>query len=123
MLNPFPIQFLALFAYLILRFFVGTILVYFGYTHLVRKHELPFPAKVGVALAAVELVSGAMLVLGFYTQIAALAVMLLSLLGIIFAKRLRSAYIQNALFYTLLLATALSLFITGGGVFAFDLPI
>jgi uncharacterized membrane protein YphA (DoxX/SURF4 family) len=132
MLNPFPIQFLALFAYTILRACVGAILIYLGLAHIKHREELrekfsfpllPFGRAFAWYLGIVELVVGAMFFMGFYTQIAALLSCLLSLKFIVMNKRFASPSVPGRLFYVLLLAASFSLFITGAGFFAFDLPI
>lgn len=132
MLNPFPIQFLALLAYFLLRVFVGVILVYFGWTHLqnreliIKKGGFPFfkhTLLAGMIFATSELLIGTMFILGYYTQIAALLTAILSLKLIIFHSKFSPKLIQGKIFYVLLFACSLSLFITGAGAFAFDLPI
>lgn len=132
MLNPFPIQFLALFAYTILRICVGCTLVYLGFSHLKHRQELrenfsfrffPYGLFFATYLGLVELFVGALFILGFYTQIAALLSILLSLKLIILNTRIASEYIPPRVFYTLLIGASFSLLITGAGFFAFDLPI
>lgn len=120
MLNPFPIQFLALFAYFILRVIAGFILVHLGYGHIVKRQSLGTPVLV---LGTIELIAGVMLILGFYTQFAALASLILSFIFLVFNKRFMRFAVPDSMFYTLLFAVSLSLFITGAGAFAFDLPI
>ncbi len=66
------------------------------------------------------LVIGVQCILGFYTQIAALGLGFLSILGMT-RPRLLPGTSRSTMF--LLGAIALSLFITGAGIFAFDLPI
>lgn len=132
MLNPFPIQFLALLAYLILRVFVGGILVYLGITHLSRRHDLKHAISLplfpyGLAsvwyLATLELLAGVMFIVGFYTQIAAIISFFIALEMLVLYSRFRSPLIPSKLFYVLLLGASISLFITGAGALAFDLPI
>lgn len=130
LLNPFPIQFLALFAYLILRLFVGGLLIWFGHKHFSARSELkgalrvrwwPFSGTTVLVLVGSELILGAMFVLGAYTQVAALLTIGLCLKMLFF--RFRHPAIPPRSFYVLLLAAALSLFITGAGALAIDLPI
>ena len=132
MLNPFPIQFLSLFAFALLRLFVGGILLYLGSTHLRNRGVLkktlsvpwfPYGLLSVWIFGLVEILFGAMLILGLYTQIAALGTMIMSLKLIVLNKWFESPHIPDRIFYTLLFAAALSLFITGAGVLAFDLPI
>lgn len=132
MLNPFPIQFLALLAYALLRIFVGAVLLNLSMTHLTKRHDMKHALQLPLlgnhmvtlfVLAAVECIAGVMFILGFYTQYAALATVGLSIFMLIFHRSIPSPYIPDRIFYVLLLGTALSLFITGAGAFAFDLPI
>lgn len=132
MLNPFPIQFLAVLAYAVLRLFVGATLVYLGTRHIQKRHDLkhtltfslfPYGLMTAWYFALVELVIGMMFIAGFYTQIAALLAFILSLKILVLQKHFASPYIPGRLFYILLMAASISLFITGAGTFAFDLPI
>lgn len=132
MLNPFPILFLAMLAHFLLRVFMGGILLYLGHRHLTCRHDMRYAIEgktfvsglFGVwVLGITEVVIGLMLIAGLYTQIAALIGMILSLKLIIFNRTFASPYIPGRLFYVMLFAVSLSLFITGAGAFAFDLPI
>jgi uncharacterized membrane protein YphA (DoxX/SURF4 family) len=132
MLNPFPIQFLSLFAYFILRIFIGFILLVFGFRHWKQRESLypvlvlpifPF-GKISVAILIIsELVIGTLFVLGLYTQIAALITILMSIKMIILRKKFSHPALPSRLVYFLFLGISCSLFITGAGVLAFDLPI
>lgn len=133
MLNPFPIQFLALFAYFILRLFVGGVLLHLGFRHSRRYRELvattnwplmPHMQLPIILLIVSEFVLSFFILIGAHTQIAALLIIAMSLKLIFWHRRFTA---PNALppriFYTLLIGACLSLFITSAGVFAFDLPI
>ena len=132
MLNLFPTMFLALLAYATLRVCVGGTLLYYGHRHLLREREslmnawrsLPLVGKHAVfAFGAVELLAGGMFVAGFLTQAAALTTLVFSATMLIFKKQLSHTSIPHPIYYVMLLAASASLFITGAGVFAFDLPI
>ena len=132
MLNPFPIQFLALFAYLILRVFVGALFIYFGFVHLKHRKEIAQVMKApwqnlyapfAVFSAGIEMLIGVLFVIGLFTQIAALGAILISLKVIFFRSFMPSPYVASRAFYILLFGCACSLLITGAGVIAFDLPI
>lgn len=132
MLNPFPIQWLALFAYLILRFFVGSILIYLGLSHYRNRQELKnvlvlswwsFGLFSTWILIASEIILGVLLVAGAYTQYAALIVILMSIKLLILRHKFDHPTVPQKLFYVLLLGASLSLLITSAGAFAFDLPI
>lgn len=131
MLNPFPIQFLSLFAYFLLRLFVGSVLIYLGISHFKYRNELknvltlswfPYGMYTAYTLAIGEFVIGSLLVAGAYTQYAALALMVMSLKMLVMRNWFAHHTIPPKMVYLLLFATSLSLFITGAGVLAFDLP-
>lgn len=132
MLNLFPIQWLALFAYAILRLFVSGVLVVLGFRHLHLRNEIaavtkipfwPFPRLAIALMVTAEIISGTLILVGFYTQVGALILVLLCLKMIVWHNYIPHPGIPSRLMYVLLLGCGLSLFITGAGVLAFDLPI
>ena len=132
MLNPFATQYLSLFAYFILRFFVGGILVFLGLKHFSYRNELkhvfalswfPFGLFTTLVFAAIEIIIGGMFIAGYYTQFAAIAGISISLTMLLIRNWFDHHTIPKKLFYILILGISLSLFITGAGAFAFDLPI
>lgn len=132
MLNPFPIQFLSLLAYLVLRVIAGFVLIVLGYRHFKARKELsqiltlPFFPFGGVAttfLILTELIVGVLFVLGMHTQYAALVVMAMSVKMVVLRPRFSHPSIPSRLMYLLFFAIGCSLFITGAGALAFDLPI
>lgn len=127
MLNLLPIQFLALFAYLLLRVTVGIVLLVLG-TQLTQSaltmstvvSRRPYLlAGVGVMC----LVSSGLLILGLFTQLGALFVIGLAVTQLLYPNHTVHALVPHPLFWLLLLGAGLSLFITGAGALAFDLPI
>ncbi len=119
MLNVFPIQFLAPLAYLILRVILGIVFLRMAKFQL-QKDESGSRSWLSGFFSSVV---GIIFILGFYTQIAAL-------LGILSAIASRFSYFKARGFSyleptaaLLVGAISLSLFITGGGPFGFDLPI
>ncbi len=132
MLNLFPIQFLAPFAYLLLRVCIGFILIRFGVIHIRNRKVLapifslrlfPFGNFFAWYLGIVEIVLGGMFIAGFLTQLAALFTLFMSLKFLIMHKRFAHPLIPSRLVYVLFFFISLSLLITGAGIFAFDLPI
>lgn len=129
MLNPIPIQFLALLAYFILRFGIGIILLHIaikvwqsrGQFSVVidgmPKQYIVWPLIIGKVVIAL------MLLVGFYTQYAAAALMLMCLDLMITRRWVAHPALPPRVFYLLLFFAACSLFITGAGAFAVDLPI
>lgn len=132
MLNLFAIQFMAPLAYLMLRMCLGIVLIHFGCIHIQHRHSLkkvfslrlfPFGSFFVWYLSVVEIVLGIMLVLGLFTQLVALLATLLSLKFIIMYKHFSHPLIPARIVFVLMGVISLSLFITGAGAFAFDLPI
>jgi len=132
MLNVFPIQFLAPLAYFILRIGVGFILIKLGVQHVQNRHTLathfsstPFSSSIYIILflGLLEFSVGALFILGLYTQIAALITIALSIKMIRISKHLVTPLIPPRIFWFLLIYVSFSLFITGAGAFAIDLPI
>lgn len=132
MLNPFPIQFLALLAYFILRVFIGLILIWLGWQHYRHRHDIRttlFTAgqrfshtKTWLLLTA-EFGIATFILLGAFTQYAALALMVYAVTFLFLRSTLQRPETPSRTFFVLLLGCAITLFITGAGALAFDLPI
>jgi hypothetical protein len=116
MLNPFPIQFLAPLAYFLVRITLGFICVRTGAFLLQNSEHSPRRKLLGLTL----LTTGTALIFGIYTQIAALFTLVVMLVGMT-----RKGGIPRLTRTSLLLMAVMSvsLFITGAGPFAVDLPI
>ena len=132
MLNVFPIQFLAPLAYALVRICIGFILIHLGYTHIRHRQSLkeifsfklfPYGLFFVWYMGIFEIFIGILFTIGFLTQIASLLTIFLSVTILIMYKHFVHPLIPQRLFYILLLAISFSLFITGAGIFAFDLPI
>ncbi len=132
MLNLFPIQWLALLAYFLLRIIVGLVLITLGMRHVMAFRELvavarvpllPIPRTAIALLIATELIAGTLLVFGFLTQLGALLLIALALKMLLWHSHFPHPSIPARLTFVLLLGCGLSLLITGAGAFAFDLPI
>ncbi len=132
MLNLFPIQFLAPLAYALLRVTVGLVFIHLGRSHIRGRHMLknvftlplfPYGTFFTWYIALAELVIGTLFILGLFTQVAALLALAYTLKLLILHKRFSHPLIPKRLTLVLIFAASLSLFITGAGIFAFDLPI
>ncbi len=132
MLNIFPIQFLAPLAYTILRVCIGLIFLYLGRSHIKNRSILkdvftlpifPFGLFFTWYIALAEIIIGVLFILGLFTQVAALLAILYALKLIVLYKRFSHPLVPTRPVLLLLFAASLSLFITGAGAFAFDLPI
>ena len=67
--------------------------------------------------------AGILFIIGMYTQLAALVTILVSVVMILFTFSNLRSQIPDRMVWFLLLGASLSLFITGAGVLAIDLPI
>jgi uncharacterized membrane protein YphA (DoxX/SURF4 family) len=133
-LNPIPdlLMFSAL-APFILRIVLGFIIVNSGNLKLklektrwittMQVARIPNEALAVAILGTVEIVAGIMLVIGFYTQVAALLVALISFVCLYVEYKEDTLVKRDVPFYLLTLAIALSLLFTGAGAFSFDLPL
>ncbi|MES2213847.1 MAG: DoxX family membrane protein [Patescibacteria group bacterium] len=74
-------------------------------------------------LGALEIIGGIMLIIGIYTQVAALGFIILTGLEIYIEYKEAALLKRNIVFYVLLCSIALSLLLTGAGAFAFDIPL
>lgn len=134
MLNPFPdLLVYSTFGPLILRVVLGLIFLDLGVLKL--KREKPQwtaslealhlkPAKAIVTLIGIiEILGAIMLIIGLYTQVAALAFAIITALEFYIEYRDASLLKRNIVFYLLLLAISISLLLTGAGAYAKDIPL
>lgn len=82
------------------------------------------PADILVSIyGALQVIGGVMILVGFYTQVAALAFVILTGTELYLEWKEGALLKRNIVFYILLFAIALSLLLTGAGAFAIDLPL
>ncbi len=74
-------------------------------------------------IAGLEIVIGVLFILGAFTQYAALISMTIAGTAVLWQRKLITLFPAGRLFYILLWGASLSLFVTGAGALAFDLPI
>lgn len=134
MLNPFPelLSFSPL-APLILRLVLGLIFLDLGILKFKSERKrwvASFqalhlnPAQLLVTIfGLIEVVGGVLLLLGAWTQIAALIFVVLVGLEFYIEYKDASVLKRDIVFYILVLAIAVSLLLTGAGAFAFDIPL
>lgn len=137
MLNTFPnLLFLGLLSPFLIRITVGVVFIWIGYSYLFKDREIvleqlkkrwPKGASSFMYFGGIfEIITGIFLFVGFLTQIASIAGILIALDALfvkIFYKDLDLVTKYNKLFYILLFITSLSLLFSGAGAFAFDLPL
>jgi uncharacterized membrane protein YphA (DoxX/SURF4 family) len=134
MLSPFPDLFTySFFAPFILRMVAGLIFIDLGVLAFRGEKErwvsslstlrIPNPKIAVKIFGAIEVIGGAMLILGFYTQIAALVLAILTFCEAYVEYKFPVVLKRNLVFYVMLLAILLSLLLTGAGAYAFDLPL
>ena len=74
-------------------------------------------------LGVLEIISGAMILVGLYTQIVALVLALLIFIELYAEYKESSLVKRDIVFYILIFAISLSLLFTGAGAFSLDLPL
>lgn len=134
MLNTFPeLLTFSLLAPLILRATIGFIILNLGYLKLTKEKvrwEASFEA-LGIRqkdlvlkiFALIEIIGGLALILGAYTQIAALVFVIIIFIELFIEQKEETLLVRDITFYLLMFAIALSLLFSGAGFFAFDLPL
>ena len=134
MLNPFPdLLIYSLLAPFILRVVVGLIFVNLGVLAFKNEKErwltslsvlkVPNPKIATRIFGVIEIIGGIMFILGFYTQVAALALGLLTFIEVYVEYKDPVILKRNFVFYIMLLAIVISLLFSGAGAFAIDLPL
>ena len=132
MLSLFPqILFLSSFSATILRVTAALVLLYLAYVHFSNKRAASeeLSTLIGGAnviiyiYALLELGVAVALFVGAWTQLAALVGFVIAIKALFIRRSLRELKPLSQLSYALLAVICLSVFITGAGVFAFDLPL
>lgn len=132
MLTLFPLQFLSFFAYSFLRITIGCIYIFLARQQLQNfeiispKIHWPVFTKGSFVLTlfiVCEGIIGTLFLIGLFTQIAAILSIGLCFKIIIWHKRFPAGSIPERMTYLLLFIISVTLFITGAGALAFDLPI
>ncbi len=132
-LNVFPdLLTLERFAPLILRLVLGLVLINTGYLKFKneRNRWKLFLEGFGIKwepavtlMGLIEIVGGVALILGFYTQVAALLFSIMFFVELFAEYKEASLVKRDIVFYVLVFAIALSLLFTGAGAIALDLPL
>jgi uncharacterized membrane protein YphA (DoxX/SURF4 family) len=106
---------------LIIRVVLGVTLAYFGYQK-IRGYGTSSGSNSGI-YGGIEIFISLFLIIGLWTQLAALLNAAILIVKIGFKIRHKQFLNDGINYYILLLAMALSLLFTGAGFLAFDLPL
>lgn len=107
---------------LLLRVATGPLLITLAFK--MFRHSTGLPrTKLQISVSALYAAVGLLLLLGLFTQYAALAGIVISSALLFFGKRFPSLRRESALFYLLLEAVLFSLVLTGAGPLSLDSPL
>ena len=105
----------------IIRIILGITLAYFGYEKTRKKGGSS--GSNSVLYGFVEMIIAIFLIIGLFTQLAALLNAIILVIKLCFKARDGKLLSDGINYYILLLVMAISLLFTGAGSFAFDLPL
>ena len=134
MLSVFPdLLAFGLVAPLLLRLSLGVLFLEFGWKKLAgdREKKTAFFETLGlrpgayyaVGFGTLEVVCGLMLIVGLYTQVAALIALAISGSAYALKKKYPEHFKNDRYFFFLLVVISFSLLFSGAGFLAFDLPL
>jgi putative oxidoreductase len=134
MLNPFPeLLTYSLLGPLMLRVLLGLIFIDLGALKLRSERQRWIasfdtlylrPADFFVTLyALIQIVGGILLIIGLWTQVAALVFVILVGAELYTEWRAREILKRDMVFYLLIFVISLSLLLTGAGAYALDIPL
>ncbi len=120
MLSLFPsLLAFQMFSPLIIRLTLGGILLYWSYKTIVKSR----PQTNQKVVSLIEGISGTLLIIGLWTQVAALIVVIDFVVRLYFKFQKKLLFSDGVNYYFVLLVLAVSLLFSGAGFLAFDLPI
>lgn len=134
MLNPFPeLLALSLLGPFILRVVIGLIFVDLGYLKFRSEKQRWLtsfetlglrPADFFVPLyGLLQMVGGLMLLVGLWTQVAALAFVIFTGIELYVEWKAREIFKRDIVFHLLIFVISLSLLFSGAGAYAIDIPL
>ena len=134
MLNVFPeLLAFSFFGPLILRLVLGLILLDLGFLKFrgEKRQWLSSFEALGlrpsdffvVLYGLLQVLGGIMLILGLWTQLAALAFVIFSGIELYIEWKAREILKRDLVFYLMIFAISLSLLVTGAGAYALDIPL
>lgn len=104
---------------MIIRLTLGIIFVIWSYKAL-KGGSLDIKLKI---ITSVEGISGILLIIGLWTQLAALFIVIDMVIRLYFKFKERSLFSDGINYYFILLIMAISLMFTGAGFISIDLPL
>jgi len=134
MLNPFPeLLMYSLLGPLILRLIIGLIFIDLGFLKFRSEKERWLasfetlglrPASLFLPIyALLQVIGGFLLIIGLWTQVAALAFVIFTGVELYVEWQMREILKRDMVFYILLFTISLSLLLTGAGAYAIDIPL
>lgn len=119
MLSLFPsLLVYELVAPLLLRLTLGAILIFWSYGKLKERRS-----AAANTVSLIEGIAGILLVIGLYTQLAALVAAIIFCVHLFKKLQTKSLFTNGVNYYFILLIISLSLLVLGPGILAFDLPL
>lgn len=104
---------------LLIRLVLGAVLIYWSYR---RLRTVPLATKSRI-VGIIDALLGILLVIGLWTQLAAILIGLDLIVRIVKKIRERSFLTEGVNYYLILLVLCISLLVTGAGWLAFDLAV
>ncbi len=120
MLSVFPsLLSLQLLSPLLIRLILGLVIIFEAY-RVYSKRSISLQQK---TLSIVEALSGILLIIGLWTQVAALFIVIDFIVRLAYKIKNKSFLTDGVNYYLILLVLAISLLFTGAGFLAFDMPL
>ena len=119
MLSLFPsLLVYELLAPLLLRVTLGAVLIFWSYGKLKERKS-----ATANTVSLIEGLAGILLVIGLYTQLAALAAAIIFFMKLVQKLQTKSLFTNGVNYYFILFIISVSLLFLGPGILAFDLPL
>lgn len=110
-----------LLAPLLLRLTLGVIVLFWGYNGVKLGKSKSDVTK--ISFSVLDLIVGALLIIGLFTQLAALVAAIIFAVKLVNKARSKALFTDGVNYYFILFIIALALVFSGAGFFAFDLPL
>jgi uncharacterized membrane protein YphA (DoxX/SURF4 family) len=110
-----------LLAPLLLRLTLGIVVFFWGYHGVKSAGSKDDPRK--IAFNILDLIVGVLLIVGLFTQLAALITAVILTVKLVNKARAKALFTDGVNYYFILFVIALSLLFSGAGFLGFDLPL